>query len=264
MTSRATLALLRSLTEDVPRWGVLKNIDAALDGRGDIDSFLEESEWALALASLRRWVAREELGPTVVCRHIPGACSAVTVDTNENRLMQLDLFSQMSFRGGLLFTARALERMTVMDPRGFRRLSHGAEGLLVLCLNSLQHGGTLDRCALKAKGTLELLHADPDGVRQGASLFGLASTFATSLASNAPLALDTPGSFGWSRRVPGVVLQIAVAGRALKDPSFAAKRVRFRLRGNCPVGAALANDRQLPSDLPAWLRIVERDHEILG
>ena len=89
-----------------------------------------ESIGACCRLSLCRWAASQGLGPVVVCRHVPGSLVLVALDPSGGPFAQLDMRGSARLRGAPAFVAEALEPHMVMDPRGFRRLRPGVEGLL--------------------------------------------------------------------------------------------------------------------------------------
>jgi hypothetical protein len=51
------------LTDISPLWGVWKNADAAISGKGDIDSFSSPADRAIMVAEFRTWAYRSSLSP---------------------------------------------------------------------------------------------------------------------------------------------------------------------------------------------------------
>lgn len=256
--SRLWLPLLRALTEDVPRWCVWKNVDSALTGTGDIDAAAPDLAWPTIEARFVEWVDEYDLGPAVVCRHIPGGLNLVAVPDNATTLLEMGIKARRVFRGGTMFVLDDLVPLFTLDPRGFRTVLPGSEGLLKLALNGLRWDGTPNEEALRAKRVRELLAADPDGVERAAVLFGRGAHAALRGARAA-------AAGGWDRRAM-LTLQTWALTNAVADPQVLARRIRFRLSGRqrCPVVRVLLEDaRVIPDDRRAWLREVAAEHEVV-
>ena len=159
------------------------------------------------------------------------------------------------WRGVTLFTHDQLAPLVTDDPRGFRSLAPGAEGLLKLLLNGTRWDGRPNREGLRAKRVLELLRADPEGARRAAAtLFGRASGMLVAGAERA-------AAGGWDQRAM-LAVSAWVVGRGLLSPGVMARRLRFRASAGerCPVVAALADGRRVPRDREGWLRAVAAFH----
>ena len=249
------LPLLQQLTDVAPSWLVWKNAESAFSGVGDIDAAAAAADWPVIERTFVDWAAEHGVGPTVVCRHIPGGLNLIAVPDGWATFLEMGTKARRFWRGSTLFVLEDLESMLVMDPRGFRRLRPGAEGLFKLLLNGTRRSGRPDLAALEAKGVRELLQADPDGVRQAAALLGPASHAAVVGARHA-----AAGGWSWPA-------MLAVEGwatmRGLADPRSWLARLRFRLRGRatCPVvEAILGQGRRIPSDREGWIRELSVDH----
>ena len=175
------LPLFRTLTELSPSSLVWKNADTALAGIGDVDWMAPQITWASIIAQVRRWAAEAGLGPVIVCNHVPEGMFVIALD-GYNEFFQLDVRSNASFRGATVFSAEDLVDMASMDPRGFRRLRPGAEGLLKLVLKGLAWGGRPRVAKLQSEGVLPLIVQDAVGVRDAAALFNPASNALISAA----------------------------------------------------------------------------------
>lgn len=252
------LPLLRGLTAASPFWVVWKNVDSAFGGTGDIDAAAPEADWPIIEREFRRWAAEQDLGPVIVCRHIPGGLNLIAVPPAMPTLLELGVKARRIWRGATLFVLDDLKPLMVLDPRGFRRIRPGAEGLFKLLLNGTRWTGSPNEEQLRIKHVAELLRLDPEGARMAAFLFRPAQRVVLRAAERA-------ADGDWDR---GAILTIQALAllRALRSPSVAAKRARFRLRAKatCPVVSTLLRDhRRIPDDREGWLRRVAIDHPML-
>jgi hypothetical protein len=249
--------LLRRLTALSPDWAVWKNADRAIAGFGDIDSVSPRKDREALLNEFARWAGRSGLGPMFVCQHLPGSVLAVAV-RDRRELVELQLCERAVFRGSTLFTAPDLRSLTIMDPRGFRRLRPGSEGLLLLFHNGMKSGGRPALDGEKAKRLLELMRQDPEGVEEGLDLFGPVRKQARRLASRAV-------GGGWDR---GSALTVEVwAGlRGFRDPRLLAARAinryQWKNRRYCSLLPVLRRGRRLTGDVDAWLEATSRRHSV--
>jgi hypothetical protein len=253
------LPLLRRLTEASSWWVVWKNVDSALSGTGDIDAAAPEADWPIIEHEFRHWATELELGPVIVCHHIPGGLNLVAVPSTMPTLLELGVKARRIWRGTTLFVLDDLKPLMVLDPRGFRRLRPGAEGLFKLLLNGARWDGSPNRDSLRTKRVAELLREDPGGASMAARLFGPARGAVLYAAQRV-------AAGEWDRRAILTVEGWALL-RALGSPVVAAKRARFRLRARatCPVISTLLGDhRRIPDDREAWLRRVAASHPVFG
>lgn len=230
--SERWLSLLRRLTEEVPGWMVWKNVDHALDSTGDVDSLARRQDWHLVDRIFREWADDAGWGPVVTCRHFRNVPIMVALPPTESLLMELDVRDQKLWKGAPLFGLDDLEPLATMDPRGFRRLRPGTEGVLKLALNGLTGAGGANRAGLRQKEVAELLRCDPEGARAAAGLFGSAATPMVRLAA-------AVADGHWDRPAALAVLGLTLL-RGMRDPAAFARRARFRLSlkatiANCPV-----------------------------
>ncbi|MBF6606414.1 MAG: hypothetical protein IVW53_12605 [Chloroflexi bacterium] len=250
---------MRRLTTTSPRWLVWKNAESAFTGTGDIDAAAAASDWPTIEAEFCRWAMGHGVGPVVTCRHIPGGLNLIAVAPGHATFLEMGVKARRLWRGSTLFVLDDLMPMATLDPRGFRRLRPGAEGLFKLLLNGMRRDGHPNERALHEKNVRELLGVDPEGVRSAAGLFGP--------AAGAVIALARASAQGtWDRRAALAIEGWAVL-RAFREPDVLAARVRFRVRGRhgCPVvEAILEGGRHIPGDLEAWLRRVAVDHVVHG
>jgi hypothetical protein len=253
------LPLLRTLTEDISQWCVWKNAESAFTGTGDIDAAAPDDSWAILEQRFAEWAEELGLGPVVVCRHIPGGLNLVAVPDGFATLLEMGTKARRVFRGGTLFVLEDLVPLFTMDPRGFRTIRQGAEGVFKLALNGLRWDGTPNEEGLRVKRVRELLAADPAGVEQAARIFGPSADAAVTGAQAA-------AAGGWDRRAM-LAFQRWALSNALAEPGVLVSRVRFRVLGRqqCPlVHVLLEESRVIPRDRAAWLREVERDHRIIA
>jgi hypothetical protein len=247
------LPLLRRLTEVSPGWGVWKNADRAITVSGDIDSISPPADRSVLLREFFVWASANEMGPLFVCGHLPGSVLAIAV-RDRRELVELQLCEQAIFRGATLFTARELRGLMIKDPRGFRRLRSGSEGLLLLFFNAMKRGGRPSFRDEKAQRVLGLMRGDPEGMEAASSLFGPVQGSARRLAA---AALDGD----WERGSAAMVEMWAVT-EALKDPRLLAARAVFRIGGDryCPLLSVLRRGRVLHGDVDTWLLRIGRRH----
>lgn len=251
------LPLLRTLTRDVSHWCVWKNVDSALTGTGDIDAAAPDTAWPTIEARFVEWANDQDLGPVVACRHIPGGLNLVAVPDDATTLLEMGTKARRVFRGGTMFVLDDLVPLFVLDPRGFRTVRPGAEGLFKLALNGMRWDGTPNEAAMRSKRVRELLAADPDGVERAAEVFGRAAAAAVRGARAA-------AAGGWDRRAM-LSVQAWALTNAVGDPPTLARRIRFRLSGRhrCPVVRVLLDHaRVIPADRRGWLRDVAAEHEV--
>lgn len=251
-------ALLRQVAGPGERAGVWKNADAGLAGEGDIDLAVPRSEWPRVTELFRKWAGSQGLGPVVVCRHVPGSLVVVALDPSGGPFAQLDMRGTARLRGAPAFAAEALDPHMVMDPRGFRRLRPGVEGLLKLALVGFGRGGAPRPEKIRREQIRELLAADPEGAREGATTLGIAV---------GPLrrAAVAAASGGWDRRAL-LLVEARAALSGLYHPRGLLDRARERqAKHRCPVlRAGILYARRVPGDPEAWLGQVRRDHEVLA
>lgn len=253
------LPLLRRLTEASPEWVVWKNVDSAFGGIGDIDAAAPERDWPVMEREFRRWAGEYELGPVIVCRHIPGGLNLVAVPPAMSTLLELGVKARRIWRGATLFVLDDLKPLMVLDPRGFRRIRPGAEGVLKLLLNGARWTGAPNPEQLRIKHVAELIREDPEGAWMASLLFRPAHHAVMRAAERA-------ADGAWDRRAILAVQGMALL-RAVRSPAVAARRARFRLlaRTTCPVVSTLLRDhRRIPDDRDAWLRRVATSHLVFA
>ncbi len=247
------LPLLHELTEACQRWAVLKNVDSALRGTGDLDSIAEPAEWPRIRSVFERWARVHRLDPVVVCKCRPGGPRFIAFQPGASHIVQLDVMDRRPFRGSPFLATHRLLELTVVDPRGFRCVRPGAEAVLKLCLNGIRPGGGRNEEGLRAKGVNELLRADPEGMRAAATTFGVASASVVALA-------EASAAGGWDHRAA-----LTIEARALllgvANPLFTLRQFWYRNLAR-PCGMKLSN-RLAPADPKQFVRgRVAARHEI--
>lgn len=248
------LPLLQRLTELSPLWGVWKNADDALLGQGDVDSVAPRNAWPRIIDEYRRWAADFGVGPVVVCPHVPGSLLLVACQPGSPSLFELHVLARSSLRGAPLFSAEDLKPLMCLDPRGFRRLRPGAEGLLLLFYNGTRSGGRAAPEVLRARRIDTLLRRDPEGTVLASTLFGTADRHAIKAAQAAE-------DQDWNRWSV-LLVETLITARVLRHP-LAVLRAQLRARrGLCPVIQALKSGRRAPTDQQAWLQRVAKTHEV--
>jgi hypothetical protein len=253
------LDLARRQTAAFPGWLVLKNLDSALEGRGDLDAIAPARNWDGIEASFRAWAGDHRLEPVVVCRHSPSGPYLFALEPSATELLVLDVKRRRAFRTGHLFSSDDLLPMAIMDPRGIRLLRPGAEGVLKFVWNGIGYCGRRQAEGLRRKHVREHLVADPTGVRMASRLFGRA----------APDLRRAIGAFlagGWDRRAATRV-ELHYLAKGLANPRLLARRVWLVLvqKRQCPALAATRGRGPAgPADMEDWFRRVARGHEVTG
>ena len=220
--------LLRRLTELSPTWAVWKNADRAISISGDIDSVSPPADRAVLLQEFFRWASVNGMGPVFACHHLPGSVLGVAL-RDRRELVELQLCERAVFRGSTLFTARELVPLMMMDPREFRRLRPGSEGLLLLFHNALRRGGRASTHGEKAHRLLELMRRIPEGMEAATAIFGPVREDARRVAV---------GALGdsWDRKSALRVEAWALA-RGIRDVPLLLTRAVYRARSEryCPL-----------------------------
>jgi hypothetical protein len=250
------LPLLQRLTESAPTWGVWKRPDSALQGEGDIDAVGSDEGWTTVVDEYRSWAREQALGPVVVCTHLPDLLVLVACEGERpTRLWQMDVYSHRAFRGTRVASARDLQPVMRLDPRGFRRLRPGGEGMLLLLAEGVKRGGRRPDAAT-AEGIARLLREDPEGVAETAA--AIAAGGGHALAAARALAAGR-----WDRREL-VLLELAAASLLLRDPRELATCLARDLRRlrPCAVLRALEAGRRVSGDRARWLDEVGRSHTV--
>lgn len=251
------LSLLTRLTDAFPRWAVWKNVESALSGTGDVDSFAPPGDWVAIFETFRAWSEENELGPLIVCRHIPQGPHYIALQQESPYLVQLDVKNRGTFRGSTLIDYKTLLPLSEIDERGFRRVRPGAEGIIKLCMNGTLRDGGPNVEGLKQKNVRSLLAADPVGVQMASELLGRASG---AVMDGAQAVIE--GS--WDRRAMQIVNAWSII-RGVTEPTVSLSRLYFlKIAGpRCPVIQLIRREnRVVPADREAWLASVADDHDI--
>lgn len=251
----AWLSLLNQLTDTNPEWFTMKGVESALTGSGDVDSIAPKAAWPAVMETFYEWSRSRELGPVVYCPHAPHLIHMVALDPTSPLVYEVDVNARKIYWGSTLFRPRDVSGMAVMDPRGFRRLRPGAEGVLKLLQNASTRSGRCRPEAMEAKGVVDLLRADPEGVRMFAGLFGPA-------AGDVVRASTAVTAGGWDRSAL-LRSKLACLARSPREPDAIAARLRFRWqRNHCPVLLTLLSAGRRVENPETWLVEVGRDHEV--
>jgi hypothetical protein len=248
------LPLLRRLTDQFPQWAVLKNADSAFRGTGDLDSLAPKSDWAGIQEAFIEWAEDHGLGTVVVCTHAPGGPKFVSFQEDSPYIIQLDVMDRRIFRGSPFIETKQLLELAEIDPRGFRRIRPGAEGVMKLFLNGVNPGGRMNIHGLRTKQVIELLQVDPEGVHAAADLFG-------PVRNSVLAAVDAVLAGSWSQRAI-ITVELWALLRGLKHPLATYRLFRYRKGGSwCAIKRL--NDRRVPEDIRTWLqRDVAPTHKI--
>jgi hypothetical protein len=74
-------------------------VESALFGTRDIDCAAAQTEWP-RIEEYRLWAVERELGPVVVCRHIPGELNLVAIEAMQT-FLEMGVKSTRMFRGSV-------------------------------------------------------------------------------------------------------------------------------------------------------------------
>jgi len=250
------IRLLRRLTDEQPSWLVLKHPESAFTGSGDIDSAAPPTSWAAIESTFRSWADEQRLGDVISCPHAPGWLHLVALDPLGGCFYELDVNQRKLFLGSTFYRAEDLLLLAAMDPRGFRRVRPGAEGLLKLILNGTRRGGRQNPVGLRTKRARELMAADRTGMELASRLFGSARR---AIRRGADACLEGE----WDRGAM-IAVELRFLLRAPLEPRGVLWRLWFRVeRRRCPVLRTVFRDhRQPPSDTRPWLVAVRRNHRV--
>ncbi|MGH2751224.1 MAG: hypothetical protein ACRDK3_10190 [Actinomycetota bacterium] len=249
--------LLQSLCGASADQGVWKNVEAGLSGRGDVDFMAPRCEWEGVRILVQSWAAQVGLGPVIVCPHVPDAAFFLVVDRSTKDFLQLDVKDRVTFRGSTVFRPHEVARLMAMDPRGFRSLRAGAEGLVKLVVSGTAPGGRPKPRTLLKENVLELLASDSEGLQETAgSVFGRVEPAALAGAEAALAG-------GWNRRAMATV-ELFYALKGVTEPATMAGRLRARrAKRQCLVmRTSLERGRRIGHDVDGWLDEVARTHRV--
>lgn len=250
------IPLLRRLSDEQPSWLVLKHPESAFTGSGDIDSAAPRASWAAIESTFRGWADEQKLGQVISCPHAPGWLHLVALDPLGGHFYELDVNQRKLFLGSTFYRAEDLLALATMDPRGFRRVRPGAEGLLKLIHNGTRRGGQPNPEGLRAKRARELMAADRTGMELASRLFGSAGR-AILRGADACLA-------GRWDRAAMIAVELRFLLRAPLEPRGILWRLRFRVeKRRCVVlRTVFRNRRPPPADAGPWLAAVRRNHRV--
>jgi len=248
------LPLLQELSEVSPDSAVWKNVDSGLSGAGDVDFVTPQRAWPAVEGVFRSWARAWELGPVIVCRHMPDTMFLIAVDQARNDFVQLDVRSRMTFHGSTVFVPSDLGSCFELDERGFRRLRPGAEGLLKLVISGIAPAGKPRQRAIVKEDVVQLLSRDSQGVMAGAALCAPVQMAARSGA-------QALVEGGWNRRAMATVEAWFVV-KGFTEPRTAWRRVRAkRAKAHCElIQTSIKSSRHIPGNIDDWLTRVEKDH----
>jgi hypothetical protein len=247
------LPLLQRLTAVSDSWGVWKNADRALTGRGDVDSTAPVTQHGLVRHEFYDWATQAGLQWFIQCRHAGGVLILVALD--HDRWAQLDIVFAPTFRGARLFLAEDLVPLMVMDARGFRRLRDGAEGLFLFLNKGCRWGGRPNWSNLTKYHVLDKIARDWPGAEAVSALLGSARSLVLS-GAHAAMTGDWNGS-------ALLEAEALIAMRALAHPSVLASRAIARgwSLPRCWVVKAIDAGRR-PQRLEEWLQRVRERHTV--
>ena len=249
------LPLLRDLTGEVPAWTVLKNLDSAFAGIGDIDTMAPRATWPTIEARFRAWAPAAGLSVVGVCRHNRRGPNFLARRVGDPYLFILDVKDTRPWRFSTLVTVEDALAAAAVDASGYRRTRAGFAGTLKLLFNGTGYGGYRRDAAIEQKHVLEDLRADPEGALGAARLVGAA---APALRRGIRAAM----AGGWSRR-DMLAVEVWCAARGLVHPvRFGRQVLTRRTRDDrCPAfRLAYREGRRLPDDPAAWVASFEDAH----
>jgi hypothetical protein len=240
------LPLVRALTEAFPRWMVLKNVASAFGGGGDLDTLAPREDWHGIERVFRAWAEGLGFAPVVVCRHRRSGPNFFTFDPAWPYVVQLDVMDARPFRSQPIIDAHAALDLGTDDPRGFRVVREGAQGLMNLCSNGSRRGGGVDWDGIRAKRVIEMLEADPVGVRMAAKRMRPPTWALERIAAAA-----CRGS--WDRAAM-LAIEWSQLARGVTNPVMTIRQGWYRDRAStCPIKRL--NGRRVPDDRATWLRV---------
>jgi hypothetical protein len=242
------LPLLRDLTRSVPEWVVLKNLDSAFEGIGDVDTMAPPETWPAIEARFRSWARESGLSIVGVCRHNRRGPNLLALRDGDPYLFILDVKATRPWRFSTLVTASDALAFAEQDPAGYRRARTGLGAMIKLLFNGTGYDGRVRDEAMRTKHVREELRADPEGALLASRLVGAA---APALRRGIRAAI----AGGWSRR-DMLAVQAWCVARALAHPIAFARQVQARrtLGTRCPsLRVSHRTGRRLPDDTAAWL-----------
>lgn len=225
------LDLLRRLTAAAPHWALLRC-------GGDIDSLAPLSEWPALVEAVSGWARETGRGPVLTCRHIEGTLVIVAVEHGvPAALEQVDVIDYRLLHGTALVRAAELTDDATVEPDGYRRVAHWAEGVARLVLDEWSIWSPPDQAVAA------LLRGVP------AALDPRLREIAAAVARGS-----------WPRgRIASLELR-TIAGALIRPVATARRVAAAPARRRCPILRALRAGRRVTGDLDTWLVEVERTH----
>ncbi|MDP9224743.1 MAG: hypothetical protein M3P18_12995, partial [Actinomycetota bacterium] len=221
-------------------------------------SIAPASSWPSISKTFRDWAAASGFVGVVTCEHVPGSLLLQAANPQSPTLTELDVLAECYWRGDRLLAAADLAPLMLEDPRGFRRLREGAEGLLLLLLNGIRWAGAPRSQVIRNKHIATLMDSDPDGMRTAAEILGSAAPTAVRLA-------EALKRGEWNRAL-AVRLEIRALARGLAAPMSLARRASFRGGAfrTCPVISLTRTGRKTPPNIEEWLSLMSKSHSVIG
>jgi hypothetical protein len=248
------LDLLRRLTAATPEWTLVKGEQAALDGRGDVDSAAPREAWPKVTQAVSEWSCDTGRGPTVACGHLPGTLVLAVVESRRHpTLVQVDVLDHRLLRGRPILRAHDLLRSTETAPEGFRRLSPGAEAVARLVLVEWSAAAPRPEPS-SLEEVASLVRADRDGAR----------SVAAALDPRLAQVVTEIEAGRWPRTTLALVELEALVQGLRRPTRLLARLAAAPSRRRCPLLRALANERTVRGNLDAWLAAVHHAHLSMG
>lgn len=251
------LPLLRDLTQQISQWGVWKNFGSGFRPGGDVDSIAPGEVWPQITRLWVDWAHANDLGPVVLCPHVPYLLHIFALHPHEPHFFELDVNRRKLFLGSTLFRPPDVLPLMFVDDLGVRRLRPGAEGIFKLLLNGTRRGSKPNWEAMRKKRVLELLAEDPEGALRAARLFGWTEKSILRAAAQAQTG-------DWDR-LAMLSVELRSLARGIFEPWNMCNRLWFhRVIRTCPVLLRVfQNDRTVPDDRRQWLAQVRSTHEVI-
>lgn len=228
----------------------MKNHELLPQVVGDIDLLVPRQRQDHFTDSLIARLARLGSFTVVVCGHYRGLLQ-IFIAADEGSVLEFDLVDLVLWRGVPVLSTAILDRECISDPRGFRRLSDGAEAAILLTLSGANLFGSLKPNSIEERGVREKAAAGRDGFRRTMDeMHGRAGVRAADR-----FLLD--GTLGSAGRVLAVQRAIEVPlTLPIRTQRFARRKFagHFRRRDGFP--------RTMPDGFEDWLTRVSRGHSV--
>jgi hypothetical protein len=252
--------LLRHLSRHCDDWFALKNLEAGLDGKGDIDGMAPETSSALVTGLIGQYLSTSGIdGLLVICDHVPGIrlhflLSPIFLP----RVEQIDTYYRISRFGAPICEAPRLA-VDTLEVDGIRRTDWRTEALLHLLLATGRRGPV-------AKSGLAALEALEPAYRSSSTdLRGMLDRMAPS-----PIAAATWHAV--KRHMAGAppwtyspwLFRIACLSLLPMHPRHLYRRALYRLRDkSCPVAMLGETGRHLDLSMGGIVEGFQRNHSVL-